>query len=394
MTLEETTTGMPGEINDVDALSNGTDSNTEVNGTDQNIWRFINNRGPAYWYFNVITVVLGLAGNFMIFPLMGGVKFSSLSFPVYLRFLAFSDCPVLMVFCIKESLRYFQSSFLIGSNLAVCTLTKFIKYTTTMLSPWLVVGLTLDRFYCVVFPLKRDRICTRRKATIVCSCLTGFSVVISLPLLNGVKTVPGSQICFIKDYLVSYSTFIRIVLTANLPCLLILVLNIVIGIHIQRSVTFRKRFTSTSSGSTENKLDKSLLPLLLISIMAFVTLIPSSIADSVVLILLVTKSDFKTLAFIFKLWPVFNILYLMNFGQIFYILMASSANYRNIIKTKLKCQNVNGRKNNATVSRTPGQVSTNRALDNLYNTVRHQLPPLPGYCQLNIKFKVNLYYNT
>ncbi|XP_041355548.1 cysteinyl leukotriene receptor 1-like [Gigantopelta aegis] len=348
---------MPGENNDVDGLLRGANFNTNYNGTDHNS---IHNRGYAYWFFNVITVAIGLVGNVMIVPLMGDVKLSFLSYPVYLGCLAFLDSSVLIIFDIKESFIYFQSSYLIESNLAVCTLTKFIQYVATTLSPWLMVGLTLDRFVCVVFPLKRDGLCTRRKATIVCSCLTAVSVVMTLPLLNGLEKVEGSEICFIKNYLVRYATFVRIVFNANLPCLLILVLNTVIGIHIQRSVTFRKRFTSTStsSGATENTLDKSVFPLMLISILAFVTLIPSSIADSIVLILYITKSDPETLAFIlFKLWPVLNILYLMNFGQNFYILMVSSANYRKIIKAKLKCQNLCGRNDDVTVSRALAQVS-------------------------------------
>ncbi|XP_041355529.1 neuropeptide CCHamide-1 receptor-like [Gigantopelta aegis] len=321
---------------DTFAVLNGTTSNTEFNGTDTT-WKDANTAGCTYWVCNVIVVIIGVVGNSMVLLLMGDVKFVSFSYPVYLRFLAVSDSVVLIMLCVRETTRRFQSTYLIGTNLQVCALSKFVKDTVTLLSPWLVVGLTVDRFFCVVFPMKRGRICTRTKATIACSCLTILSVLTMFPLLGGAKILVESEVCFVKDTFVVYFTFIRLILTASLPCLLILVFNIVIGIHIQRSVTFRKRFTSTSSGSRENKQDRSLRPLMLISILAFVTLLPLSIVESCALILLATNSDIKVLKIIAELWSPFNILNLVNFGQNFYILMSSSANYRDIMKRKLRC---------------------------------------------------------
>ncbi|XP_041355547.1 uncharacterized protein LOC121373159 [Gigantopelta aegis] len=227
--------------------------------------------------------------------------------------------------------------------------------------PMVVVGLTVDRFYCVVFPLKRDRFCTRRKAAIVCSCLTTLSGVLTLPLVLDVKKVKGINTqCYVKDQYMGYYYFVRLVLTSTLPCLLILIFNIVIGIHIQRSATFQKRFTSSNnSANTDTKLDKSFRPLMLISILAFVTIVPLAITDCILAILLVTKSHFETVGILVKLWPIFNIVYLINFGQNLYILMASSANYRKIMNTKLTCRGRKSsrQKDKVTVSRFPWQVS-------------------------------------
>ncbi|XP_041355566.1 FMRFamide receptor-like [Gigantopelta aegis] len=337
----------------MDTLLKATDSSTKFNVS----WIYIESPGYAYWVCNVLTVVVGLVGNFLVSVLMTDAKFSVLSYPVYLRFLAMSDSVVLIFFCIKESLRLFTSPFLVVSNFEVCALTKFIRYTVTTLSPWLVVGLTVDRFYCVVFPLKRDRFCTRKKATVVCSCLTVLSILLSVPILFGVKLLKEHNICFVQTNLMAYFAVIRLILNSNLPCLLILVLNLVIGIHIQRSASFRNRFTSARSGSRENKQDRSLLPLMLISILAFATILPPSIVDSIISILIASKSYFNTLALLIKWWPLFSILYLVNFGQNFYILMASSANYRTIIKTKLGRSTVSRPNYNTTVSMVAVQPS-------------------------------------
>ncbi|XP_041355540.1 cysteinyl leukotriene receptor 1-like [Gigantopelta aegis] len=325
----------------------------------------------------MIATAIGLIGNCMVLVLMREVKFSLLSYPVYLRFLAVSDSAVLVTSCIHESLRFFKSFYLLFSPLDFCDVWRVMRFIVGLLSPWLLVGLTLDRIFCVVFPLKRDQFCTRRKAMIVCSCLTFSSIALTLPLFFDTKVVKGPQeaICFPGDKLVSYYVFLRLLFNSLLPCLLILVFTVVIIIRIKRSATFRKRFASTSSRSRDRTQNKSLRPVMLISILAFVTLLPSTISDSVILILMAFKLHFKTLIFFTELWPVFNIWYLINFGLNFYILMSSS-NYRKIMKSKLNCTNVPTRNENIPVATRSVNVSDISKDVTQSCTSQHQLPPL------------------
>ena len=305
---------------------------------------------------NVITVVLGLAGNALVMVLMSDVKFSTLSYPVYLKFLAISDSLVLLLFGIRESLRLFTFQNLVGSNPYVCAFKWFALSTTTMSSPWLVVGLTVDRFLCVAFPLKRRLMCTRKIAIITCSSISVFSVTMSLPLLFGSNFEKGNIACFIQSNLLPYFTFLRLLITSNIPCLLILMFNIAIGIHIQRSARFRKRFTNASSGSTKDKKDNSLRPLLLVSMLDFMTIMPSSVMESVIAILTKLKIDPGTADILLKWWLVLNIPYLVNFAQNFYILMASSVNYRSIMKNKLKFLRVSRRTESGRLSVSVTQI--------------------------------------
>ena len=327
---------MINEESAVDAFFNGTDSNTTFNETTKDVFISITSPGYAYWISTVITLVLGLAGNALVMVLMADVKFSTLSYPVYLKLLAISDSLVLLQIVTRESLRLFTSPYLVGSNLFVCAFTRFAINTTTMISLWLVVGLTVDRFFCVVFPLKRHQLCTRKIALITCTCISFFSITLCLPLLFGSKLDTDSIVCRLQTNILAYFTFLRLLMTSNIPCLLILIFNIVIGIHIQRSARFRKKFTNTTSRSTKDKKDNSLRPLLLISMLAFMTIMPSSLVLSVVSILVKLKTHLEAVDILFKWWLLFNIPYLVNFGQNFYILMASSVNYRNIMKNKLK----------------------------------------------------------
>ena len=330
-----TTTTMNEEvgISNSSALFNGTDSNPDFNETDTDALIYVRSPGYAYWICNVVSVVLGLTGNALLMVLMEDVKFSTLSYPVYLKFLAIADSLVLLQFGIRESLRLFTSPFVVGSNSILCAVTKYAITATTMSSPWLVVGLTVDRFFCVVFPLKRHLLCTRKIAIITCTSICVLSGTLCLPLLSGSRLLTDGNACYIKDNLLAYFTFLRLLVNSNMPCLLILIFNIVIGIHIQRSARFRKKFTNVTSGSTK---DNSLRPLLLVSMLAFLTIMPSSVVESVVSILMERKIHLGTVNILLKWYLVFNVPYLINFAQNFYILMASSANYRNIMKNKLK----------------------------------------------------------
>ena len=368
----------------VDAFFNGTDSNTDFNETNKDFLIHIKSPGYAYWMSNVIILVLGLAGNALVMVLMADVKFSMLSYPVYLKFLAISDSLALLLIVTRESLRLFTSPYLVASNSIVCAFTRFSINTTTMISPWLVVGLTVDRFFCVAFPLKRHQLCTRKIAIITCSTISVFSVALSLPLLFGSKVQTDNIACRIQANLLEYFTFLRLFITSNIPCLLILIFNIVIGIHIQRSAIFRKRFTNASSGSMRYKKDNSLGPLLLISMLAFLTIMPSSVAESLIAILVNSKSYLGTVNILLEWWLLLNIPYLVNFAQNFYILMASSANYRSIMKQKLKCQSDSRITERVTVSVCDAQVRGTVCpwIDSQYEVVNENTDSLQVYTQM------------
>ena len=252
---------------------------------------------------------------------------------MYLKFLAIADSLVLLLFGIRESLRLFTFPFIVASNSIACSFTWFSLSTTTMSSPWLMVGLTVDRFFCVVFPLKRHMLCTRKKVE------------------------KGKIACFIESNVLPYFTFLRLFITSNIPCLLILIFNIVIGIYIQRSAIFRKRFTYASSGSTKDKIDNSLRPLLLISMLAFLTIMPLSVVESVIGIVLKPNVDPGIAETLLKLWLRLHIPYLVNCAQNFYILMASSVNFRNIIKSKLKSLTCSRRSETVRVSVSAVQIN-------------------------------------
>ena len=301
-------------------------------------WPYFTVYGYGYWSVVVAISLMGLVGNLFLFIMMTDKKLSCLSYSVYLKFLAVSDSVLIIIRLIQENERTFNLPQLTQTYTAVCKISFSLKIFVMLLSPWLVVGLALDRYVCVCFPLKRERFCSRLKAIIVCSTMVGLSVVLLIPFLVDTELI-GLR-CIPSDGVKNYYVVIRLAFSSFLPCLLILILNVFTVIGIRRSQNFRKKFMTSRSGSTNQQPDGATRPLVLVSMLAFVTLLPVSVTEAIQIAVLISKTHNKALLLSNTLWPVFVLVYMLNFGQNFYILLASSSNYRNILKRKLGFGNV------------------------------------------------------
>ncbi|XP_041355419.1 allatostatin-A receptor-like [Gigantopelta aegis] len=357
---------MNGDLSDfttaTDAIEEGANLSTDTGG-----WPYFHLSGQEYWVIVLIVVSFGLVGNVFSFLLMSDGQFSLLSYPVYLKALALSDSVQMIIKVVEETELTFGYTHVSHLNNIICKLWQYVRYSTMMLSPWLVVGLSLDRLVCVLFPITRDRFCTKKKALVICSCLALVFAVVMLPVLTSLRVEGG--LCGgrrVSDALIALFIAIRLVLSSTLPCLLIFILNVAIIVRIRRSATFRKTFTPSSARSNQ---DSSTRPLVLVSVIAFLTLLPFSIAECVQVLLSLTQIDLKALLLTMELWPLFHLIYMLNFGLNFYILVSSSANYRKILAAKIRCshckpktqmlqRNMSTNPQNATVTTSLADVPT------------------------------------
>ncbi|XP_041355276.1 cholecystokinin receptor type A-like [Gigantopelta aegis] len=307
-------------------------------------WPYFNLYGYQFWGVVLFIVVVGIIGNILVFIIMRDNKLNFLSYSVYLKFLACTDSFLLIIRLIQETLRVFHLQQLARINTDMCKFSYILRFPATLLSPWLVVGLSLDRYVCVRFPLTRDRLCTRKKAIIICSTMLCLAFAMIVPFVVDGELKNGQ--CLPSDGLKSYYTFIRLVFSCSLPSLLILILNILIVIQIQRSHKFQNTFRTSASDAVTRQQDRSIRPLVLVSVLAFVTLLPVSVSEAVHVSLMISKTDSMALTLGMKLWPVFSTIYMLNFGQNFYILIGSSSNYRRIIKNRLACCSLKWNKKN------------------------------------------------
>ena len=130
-----------------------------------------------------------------------------------------------------------------------------------------------------------------------------------------------------------YEIFLNIVVKSTLPCVFVLVLNIVTIIRIRRSLSFRQQFTGDTIPKAEKEIeDKVTLPLLLVSGFAFVTLLPQTFTEVVDILPDMFQADEAAVTLARDIFPIFNAIYLLNFALNFYILIVSWPEYRMIIK--------------------------------------------------------------
>ena len=292
-------------------------------------WGNVDEYKYTYWSIVLSICLAGLTGNALVFVMMGDNKLTSLSYSVYLKFLAVSDSCLLIARLVNET----EKTLLDGQldEVKFCIVSFTARVIFMILSPWLVVGLTFDRYVCVCFPLTRDLFCARKKAITVCTTIVVVSIGVILPFPFKVTQVKGK--CFPDEEIKYYYIVYRIFLSSFLPCLAILVLNILIIAQIRRSYVFRSRFTQ----SNRNHDDSSTRPLVLISVFAFLTMLPVGVSEAVKIYLSLIGSDANSRILNSNIWTGLFIIYLLNFAQNFYILIASSSNYRQIIRRRLVC---------------------------------------------------------
>ena len=287
--------------------------------------------GAVYWTIVLFISVAGIAGNVLLCVMMEDGKFSRLSYAVYLKCLAVSDSWVIITRLTRETERYFSLQYLTTINSALCRSLFSFRMLAMTFSPWLVVGLTLDRCVCVCFPLTREALCTQRKAVAVCLAIALVSLASTAPLMIGVDILEDN--CTPFNEFMFYYLFVRSIFSSTLPCVCILILNVLIVLRIQRSRDFRKTFTRSSHATTQQ--DGTTRSLVLVSVLAFITLLPVSVLEVAQIALKIMRTDLKALILSDSLRPLFVLIYTLNFGQNFFILISSSQTYRKIIQKKL-----------------------------------------------------------
>ncbi|GFO03627.1 growth hormone secretagogue receptor type 1 [Plakobranchus ocellatus] len=343
---------------------------------------------PRKVYLGVIYFILifGILGNICIICLMQYRDFRNLSYPVYLRALAVSDSLVLLTVCTEDILDH-QFDLLykfLTSSVALCKIWVYIGNVVRLLSPWLIVALTCDRFVAVVFPLRRAVLCSRRTAMIVCALITGLVVSESVFFLVLSKLISyegeSQQLCSMKDTesLTDYLHLRTLCHETTLPCFIILFLNVAIILTVRRSFKFRA--TAGTAGSSQpggekmSSMDKVTVSLTAVSMMAFCTLVPVSILQVIEwerereLLRYEETIDWHNnssskeqlkhlehlehrLQTVSDYWPPLNLLFLVNFGQNFYVMLTTGPKYRQVVGSWFQLWRCSGQRNEAQTSR-------------------------------------------
>lgn len=132
-------------------------------------------------YYTPLIVVIGSIGNIVSVLVFFRMKLRKLSSSFYLAALGISDT----IFLLTNSSSWITTER--GEELmniaVVCELINFLSGVASVLSSWFVVAFTVERFIVVLYPLKRQTICTVKRAKIISFCIFTGGIIHCLPLL-------------------------------------------------------------------------------------------------------------------------------------------------------------------------------------------------------------------
>lgn len=132
-----------------------------------------------YYYTPLITCT-GSIGNILSILVFFRTKLRKLSSSYYLAALGISDTGFLLINFLQW-LNFFDIHLY---NMDIlCQLFTFLSGLCAALSVWFVVAFTMERFIAVLYPLRRQTMCTVRRAKSILYGLLLVSLIHSMPLL-------------------------------------------------------------------------------------------------------------------------------------------------------------------------------------------------------------------
>lgn len=310
--------------------------------------------------FQPIIIVVGVLGNLLTVVVLSrsSRKFSSTT--LYLVTLAISDTLFLLNGPIRQWIRHTWKYDIRSSHEIVCKFTVCLTYGTYQFSSWLLVALTVERVFSVLWPHKVRRSCTATTSKVVISllfiCILGLNSHWFYGLGNSQLKYYAVKTCM--PLFEEYSYFfhhiwhwINFVVAFIIPFVVLAVGNSIIIYKIKRSQRKRRKMSMTKSrGNTENKEKERktiTIVLILLSTVFFLSQTPMSIYFIYIpygiakanLIACENYQEYTRQAEIIWLcYTIVNVLGYMNATLNFFLYIASGSRFRAEIKALLRCQ--------------------------------------------------------
>ena len=138
--------------------------------------------------------LFGAFGNLMTLLVMRRLRSTGSTMNVFFEALAVSD---LIVLCLDTLPKWLSNVFGTTSiedfHSVTCKLYKVLLYATGVLSPWLLVVLTLQRAASVLWPHRVNAVWTKRKSRILVTAMTVFIVLLHIHYLYGFEIVDSCK---------------------------------------------------------------------------------------------------------------------------------------------------------------------------------------------------------
>ena len=207
---------------------------------------------------------VGIAANSLIVVVITLASLRISVFMTLLMFLAITDNLFLLNEVVFGAGNLFSA---LASSLWRCRLNVFFYYSTGIISSWLLVLISLERYVSVFYPLKIKVLCTVRRTYGMMLVLVVISSLSSLPILFTCSILyeNGTPICRFVGSNVIYDTictFVLNILYNALPFALICTLNTLVVEKIKSRLQFRLQFLGQTEKHSNSSKQTLLVPMM------------------------------------------------------------------------------------------------------------------------------------
>ena len=222
---------------------------------------------------------IGFVSNTLIIIVILHGSLRASVFMSLLMFLAITDNVVLLF---TVALRTRDTFHIFVSSLLFCRIISLMYITAGIISVWLLVFISLERFIAVFFPLKVNIYCTMKRTYILISVLTILGFVSAAPLLftGTSKNVDGRISCSMTGSDPVYDLIYLITLHlvySTIPFVIIATLNMLLVRKIKVMRKLRQRLIGQPHAQSNTNNQRSPLPMMFsICVLFAVTSFPTT----------------------------------------------------------------------------------------------------------------------
>ncbi|XP_045170790.2 somatostatin receptor type 2-like [Mercenaria mercenaria] len=285
-------------------------------------------------------VIVGVCLNILSFIVLTRKSMRKTTSNLYLAFLAVYDTCSLtfnfMIGVIRGNSETANKSF--QDNEALCTFHGVVVELFNLLSVWVIVAFTVERFLMVKFPLKA-RTWSPRKTVVTLVIVSAVMTLVSFHKIavSGFEgdSVFGYKACKTRRKIFKEIIYLYVALNTWLPTVLLVTLNLTIVHELRKNRTKRLQMASTSMSKSDERATRLLL---VVSSSYVLLVLPLGIIQSTELIwngsMAVPPGDPEYVSFmstkIRLKWTraFFFSFYQLNFAINFFLYVASSSAVR------------------------------------------------------------------
>ena len=239
---------------------------TDMSMMDSLLWKFQMKRVKGYFetfvdnlnlYFIPVIIVLGLCGNTLSMLVFTCTHLLRLSSSLYLTWLSLADVGFLIALGIAWLDR-------IGIHWLTlpgwCQIVVYLTRVTGCLSVWLVLSFTAERYIIVYHALRKDMLCTKRRAKIVIGTLCAVALIMYTYIFKTYDVIslgpkkmcgPDPQYQDILTIMTSVDTAVACVIPSF--CILLLNIKIIYKLHQFQNQTLAKKPSLSIHPNTAHK---------------------------------------------------------------------------------------------------------------------------------------------